>query len=230
MALWRRGPVVPCCVMSHSPEPGTSGVFPMCVVCALLLWWVTFSFCWLQLLSCLYRHCFVPVVLVGQSEASLSLSWVRPHVCQRGSRIKPQGVFSVLSPNKLSLVAIVCSETSFLSPAPRWGHSQTGVSDYLSLFLGQESLGSGAGHFRGCLYTARPVEPLEICQEGIREGGSREAKCGGCGAGWQLSNESLRWLCVYSEEGGWEIAPAVSFVPGGIPQRFLSFWNSLWNY
>lgn len=52
-----------------------------------------------------------PVLLVGHSGVTLALSSFRQGNGQRCSSTKLQGVFPVLSPEKLSLVGRACSQT-----------------------------------------------------------------------------------------------------------------------
>ena len=125
---------VPC-----SPEPDTSGVSPTCVACApttvaqLCLSSVQSSA--IALFACC-GECLVPVLLVGQSGASLRLSCTRPGICQSCCSTKPQYTFFVLSPEKLSLIGRACSQARCLPTAHCWGYSQTGVYGYLHISPG----------------------------------------------------------------------------------------------
>lgn len=90
------------------------------------------------------------------------------------------------SPEKLSFVGGTCSQTSCLPQIHCWG--LTGVC-YLSLSPKQECLWNrnAAQHFRGCLYTARPVvQPcLGLSQQCIWRGRILGGTVQGGVEGWQ---------------------------------------------
>ena len=120
------------CSVSCSLASDASGVSPVCIACTLLLWLNCFflqSSC-LQWLSSAVVGSLFPVVLLGQSGTTLGSNWVRPGICQRFSSPELQGMFLVLSPEKLFLVGratvwLVCVCVAiFLCPQ---GRSHFGV-------------------------------------------------------------------------------------------------------
>ena len=94
----------------------------------------------------------------------------------------------------------------------------------------KESLWSGAGHYWGCLHTARPVAlPCMVSgQEHIREERSAKAQHKGmgqqAGSASKLGSGCPKWFCVYTgSEGGngtcqflcsWGTSPAISVSQG----------------
>lgn len=139
-----------------------------CLLCVLhtpYCWgWTMFAFNAVIGGGCLYNwvgfgHCAVSGPVLGD----LSLDWVRPGI----AGVTPITGYSLLFPERLSLVGGACSQTRCLLPADYWDHSGSGLSDYLPLFPGQQSLGSDAGHCRGCLHDAILMELLwmNFCQE-----------------------------------------------------------------
>ena len=116
-------------------------------------------------------QCLILTVLVSQTEDTLDLNGVRPGICQRCSSTKLQGTFTVLSPEKLSVVGRACSQTSCPPPAHCWGLHRTCVCVYLSH-------SPDAGHYRGCLHTARPVTLpcMGSGQDSSEEGRSTQAQ------------------------------------------------------
>lgn len=72
----------------------------------------------MALFAC-YGQCLVSVMLRGQTGSSFSLNWVRPVAhcqltCQNCGDTELQGILSVLSPKRLSLVGGACSQTRCL--------------------------------------------------------------------------------------------------------------------
>ena len=101
-------------------------------------------------------QCLVPVLLVSQSGATVSLSLVRPGVCPRCSSTKLKDAFPVLSPEKLLLVGGDCSQTQLSASSPLLGLSAWRV--WLSCPHPRAGVTlSGGGSSWGCLYTARLV-------------------------------------------------------------------------
>ena len=95
------------------------------------------------------------------------------------------GAFTVLYPEKLSLVSGVCIQTRCLSPVHCLGHSLTGVCSYLPLPPGQQSLWNGAGSCWSCLHAASLVTLLWMgsIQGCIGEGSSECGSGGWCQQG-----------------------------------------------
>ena len=101
----------------------------MCCLCPTIVAQLCLPSVWLSavaLFACC-GECLVPVLLVHQCGASLGLSYTRPGICQSCCSTNLQGAFSMLSPEKLSLVGRACRQTRYLIPAHCWGCSQTGV-------------------------------------------------------------------------------------------------------
>ena len=74
-------------------------------------------------------QCWVPVMLMGQSESALGLSWVRLSV------FKPQATFPVFLSWKPALVGGAYSQTSCLTSAHCWCCGLPGMCVCLSLSL-----------------------------------------------------------------------------------------------
>lgn len=126
-----------------SPEPGASGLYPLCIAHTLMLW-LSHFFLQPSCLQWLFACCgqgLVPVSLVSQSEAALGLSRVRPGICQSCSR--SCSVLSLCCPLRSfhwwvepAVRPAVCPQPSagaavgllcvVLFPSP-WGRSHFGV-------------------------------------------------------------------------------------------------------
>ena len=78
-------------------------------------------------LGLLWEGEMVPMLLVDQLGG---LSWLE---LSQARCLPEQGSFSLLSPEKHSLVGKACTQTQYLPPAHCWCHNQTGVCCYLPL-------------------------------------------------------------------------------------------------
>ena len=160
-------------MISCSPELGASSVSTLCVSYALLLWLSLHS---VQLsavdLFAFYGQGLIPVLLVGQSGATLGLSSLRLGIGQSYSHTELQGTLPMLSQRSFHwwVGLPFCSDVC-LSPLLR---PQTGMCSYLPSPRAGVTW-SDIGPFWGCLHTATMLVVLhwvDSCHVGVAWGRS----------------------------------------------------------
>ena len=131
-----------CSVLQCSASIHQNLVLQVCLLCVLYTPVVANPLFFFSPVVCNGSNvkCFVPVLLVGKSEAALGFSLVRTGVFPRCNSCKLQGTFLVLSSEMLSLMCRDYSKTNCLPP-DCLGHSLTGFCGYLSLSVGKSHFG-----------------------------------------------------------------------------------------